>query len=91
MIEGGIDITVLRDWLGHVDIRTTKASLYVDLARKRQAHEKFPLPAGGGPPQSPRWKHPASMEFLVRLSRGVMLPETRRKPKAKAAEVLPAT
>jgi site-specific recombinase XerD len=88
MIESGIDIAVLRDWLGHVDIRTTKAYLHVDLARKRQALEKFPPPAGGGPPQSPRWKQPAIMEFLVRLSHRVMLPENasgNRKPGCRTA------
>jgi hypothetical protein len=88
MIEAGIDIVLLRDWLGHVDIATTKAYLHVDLARKRQALGKFPPPAGGEPPQPPRWKQPATMEFLVGLSRRVMWPENRpgnRKPGYRTA------
>lgn len=91
LIEAGNDIAVVRDWLGHADLKTTSAYLETSLRRKRDALEKLPPPADGGPRESPRWKQTHIIEFLVRLSRGVMLPQTRPKPDAKHAEVLHAT
>ena len=73
-IEAGNDIAVVKDWLGHADLKTTSAYLEVSLRRKRDALEKVPPPAGGEPPERPRWKQPGLMALLSRLSRGVMLP-----------------
>ena len=61
-------------WLGHADLRTSCAYLEVSIRRKRQALDKLPPPAGAEPAEKPRWKQPKLMEFLSRLSRGVMLP-----------------
>ena len=79
LIEAGNDIGVVRDWLGHADIKTASGYLEVSLRRKREALAKFPLPAGAEPPELPQWKQPKLMEFLSNLSRGVMLP--KRWPK----------
>lgn len=80
LIEAGNDIAVVKDWLGHADLKTTSAYLEVSLRRKRDALEKVPPPAGGEPAEQPQWKQPVMMAFLSRLSRGVMLhkaaPET---------------
>ena len=73
LLEAGNDIAVVKDWLGHADIRTTSAYLEVSLKRKRDALEKLPPPSGGEPAEQPQWKQPKLMAFLARLSRGVML------------------
>jgi site-specific recombinase XerD len=74
LLEAGNDIAVVKDWLGHADIKTTSAYLEVSLKRKRDALEKLPPPSGGEPAEQPQWKQPKLIEFLARLSRGVMLP-----------------
>jgi site-specific recombinase XerD len=74
LIEAGNDIAVVRDWLGHADIKTTSAYLEVSIKRKRDALAKLPPPAGGEPAEPPQWKQPQLMAFLARLARGVMLP-----------------
>ena len=73
LLEAGNDIAVVKDWLGHADLRTTSAYLEVSLKRKRDALEKLPPPSGGEPAEQPQWKQPKLMAFLSRLSRGVML------------------
>ena len=82
LIEAGNDIAVVRDWLGHADIKTTSAYLEVSIRRKRDALEKLAPPSGPKPPEQPQWKQPGLMAFLSKLSRGVMLPAARRNPQA---------
>jgi len=91
LVEAGNDIAVVKDWLGHADLKTTNAYLEISVRRKRLALDKLPPPADGKPREPPRWKEPSVIEFLVRLSRGVMLPQTRLKPGAKPAEAPHAT
>ena len=69
LIEAGNDLAVVKDWLGHADIRT--ASLYVEVSieRKRKALEKLPPPDGGLPAELPKWKQPDLMSFLTSCSR----------------------
>lgn len=86
LVESGVDIAIVKDWLGHADLQTTSAYLEVSLRRKREALAKAPPPYAGPAPEPPRWKEPAIMDFLVRLSRGVMLPETKRRPKKQIWE-----
>jgi site-specific recombinase XerD len=69
LIEAGNDIAVVKDWLGHADIKTTSQYLEVSVERKRKALEKLPPPDGGQPPERPQWKQPALMEFLTQCSR----------------------
>lgn len=71
LIEADNDITIVKDWLGHADIKTTSQYVEVSVERKRKALEKLPPPDGGLPPESPQWKQPALMEFLTRCSRKV--------------------
>jgi site-specific recombinase XerD len=77
LLEAGNDIAVVRDWLGHADIKTASDYLEVSPRRKCQALENFPPPAGTEPPELPQWKQPKLMQFLSNLSRGVMLPKQR--------------
>jgi site-specific recombinase XerD len=76
LIEAGVDIAVVKDWLGHADLKTTSAYLEVSLRRKRDALDKLPPPSAGQPAEQPQWKQPRIMAFLSTLSRRVMLPTT---------------
>jgi integrase/recombinase XerD len=69
LLEAGNDIAIVRDWLGHADIKTTSLYLEVSVERKRLALEKLPPPNGGAPPESPQWKQPALLQFLSACSR----------------------
>jgi site-specific recombinase XerD len=69
LIEAGNDIAVVKDWLGHGDIKTTSQYLEISIERKRKALEKLPPPDGGLPPEAPQWKQPDVLKFLNRCSR----------------------
>ncbi|TFG81128.1 MAG: integrase [Spirochaetales bacterium] len=69
LIEANNDIAVVKDWLGHADIKTTSLYIEVSVARKRKALEKLPPPDGGLPPERPQWTQPALLEFLTACSR----------------------
>lgn len=76
LIESGVDIVLVQDWLGHADLRTTSHYVEVSIERKRAALAKLPPPGTGAPVEESRWKQPALLAFLTRLSRGVMLRKT---------------
>ena len=71
LIQSGVDITVVKDWLGHADVKTT--SLYVDInvEMKRKALETCPPPlaARTTEPEKPLWHDQAVLKFLETLSR----------------------
>ena len=69
LIEAGVDITVVRAWLGHVDLKTTSQYVEVSVQRKREALEKIPAPANDNPSEAPLWKQPGIMNLLSCLSR----------------------
>ena len=69
LIEANNDIAVVKDWLGHADIKTASQYLEVSIERKRKAIEKLPPPDGGLPPESPQWRQPDILKFLNRCSR----------------------
>jgi len=91
LLEATKDITIVKDWLGHADLKTASAYLEVSLGRKRDALEKVPPPDGGELPELPRWQQPKLMEFLSRLSRGVMLPSAGLSAALRLAAALDAT
>jgi len=68
LIESENDIALVKDWLGHADIKTTIQYIEVSVERKRKALEKLPPPDGNSPPEKPKWKQPDLMEFLLKLS-----------------------
>ena len=75
LIESGVDIVLVKEWLGHEDLRTTSHYLEVSVERKRAALDKVPPPEIGNTkePEIAHWKQPVVMAFLTNLSRGVML------------------
>ena len=66
--EAENDIAVVKDWLGHADVKTTILYVEVGMERKRQALEKLPPPDGGAPSEAPKWKQPDIMKFLNKCS-----------------------
>ena len=54
LLASGVDITVVRSWLGHARLETTNLYAEVNLQSKRQALERFRI--GSIPSQPPRWK-----------------------------------
>ncbi len=68
LIEAGNDITIVKDWLGHADIKTTSQYVEVSIERKRKAIEKFTPPGSETNAEVPKWKIPGIIEFLERLS-----------------------
>ena len=68
LIETGSDITIVKEWLGHSDIKTASHYVEVSVARKRDALEKLPPPGSGEPVEMPEWKEPGIIEFLTSLS-----------------------
>jgi len=74
LLEAENDIMIVKDWLGHADLRTTNRYMEVSIERKRAALAKMPPPGDTAPPEQPNWKQPELITFLSNLSRGVMLP-----------------
>jgi integrase/recombinase XerD len=68
LIEKGVDITIIKEWLGHADIKTTSQYIEVNLQRKRQALDKFKAPGTADVVEHPTWKNPTVMAFLKGLS-----------------------
>jgi integrase/recombinase XerD len=68
LIETGSDITIVKEWLGHADIKTASQYVEVSVARKREALEKLPPPGSGERVEMPEWKDPSIIEFLTSLS-----------------------
>jgi len=68
LIETGSDITIVKEWLGHADIKTASHYVEVSVARKRDALEKLPPPGTDERTEMPKWKEPGIIEFLTSLS-----------------------
>lgn len=66
MLQAGIPLIIIRDFLGHVDIKTSEIYARVDLEMKRQALEKLHHPVT--PHGLPAWEDDAAlMEWLRSL------------------------
>lgn len=59
LVSAGVDITVIRSWLGHASIDTTNHYAKANLETKRKALELVGVPATAG--HSPSWKRDASL------------------------------
>ena len=65
LVQGGVSLDIVRDFLGHVDIKTTELYARANLEMKRAAIEKVsPAPV----PNIPSWKENKSLlQWLQRL------------------------
>lgn len=59
LISAGVDITVIRSWLGHASLDTTNRYARANLETKRKALEKVAVPTTRG--GQPSWKRDASV------------------------------
>ena len=59
LVSAGVDVTVIRSWLGHVSLDTTNHYAKANLETKRKALEQVGPPATAVPP--PSWKRDASL------------------------------
>jgi integrase/recombinase XerD len=68
LLQAGIDVVVIRDYLGHVSVSTTSRYLAANLETKRGALEAFWERAGLEPRASPHWKPTSELlRFLESL------------------------
>lgn len=59
LVAAGVDITVIRSWLGHVSLDTTNHYAQANLETKRKALESLESPSG--PPKRASWKEDKSV------------------------------
>jgi len=70
LLEAGVEINVIRGWLGHVSLTTTHRYAEIGIEAKRRALEKClpPTSDGGGFPDKPAWRNDeALLEWLASL------------------------
>jgi len=54
LVAAGVDLTVIRSWMGHAHLDTTNLYAQANLETKRRALER--IDAGARPEKSPPWK-----------------------------------
>ncbi len=68
LLQAGVDITVIRDYLGHASVATTGRYVSTNVQMKREALQSFWRRAGLVPLKSQRWRPPADLlAFLESL------------------------
>jgi integrase/recombinase XerD len=70
LLESGVDVNVIRGWLGHVSLDTTNRYAEINIRMKREALEACRLPSTSsvGPPRRPVWQsEPKLLEWLAAL------------------------
>lgn len=70
LLESGVDVNVIRGWLGHVSLDTTNRYAEINIRMKQEALEacQVPLPSSVGPPRRPVWQsEPKLLEWLAGL------------------------
>ena len=69
LIQSGVDIVTVKEWLGHADIKTTCMYLEINIEMKRKALEKCPPPAENNKENIPKWKDEKIMTFLLNMGK----------------------
>jgi site-specific recombinase XerD len=65
LLQAGVELNVVRSWLGHASIETTHAYIEIDLQMKRTALQACAPP--GLDSQSPQWTSPDLLTWLETL------------------------
>lgn len=75
LIQSAVDITVVKEWLGHADVKTTSLYVEINIEMKRKALEAIPPPMRpkGITRETPNWRKPEVMKFLHGLSKAPAL------------------
>ena len=72
MVRANVDIVIIREMLGHADIKTTSKYVEIDIEMKRAAIEACPVRPRdtglGTQLQTPEWRTPKLLTFLKGLS-----------------------
>lgn len=66
LLQSGVDLNVIRNWLGHVSLNTTHAYLELDMEMKRKVL-KFCRPAKWATPRRPWKTNPGLAQWLASL------------------------
>lgn len=61
LLQAGIDLSVIRDYLGHASVATTSRYVTTNLQMKRDVLEAFWRRAGLSPSRPTRWRPPADL------------------------------
>jgi site-specific recombinase XerD len=70
LLESGVDVNVIRGWLGHVSLDTTNRYAEINIRMKQEALEACQAPSASsvGPPRRPVWQsEPKLLEWLAAL------------------------
>ena len=68
LLQAGVDITVIRDYLGHASIATTGRYVTTNLQMKREALEHFWKRSGLSPVRARPWSpRPDLLAYLASL------------------------
>jgi integrase/recombinase XerD len=70
LLESGVDVNVIRGWLGHVSLDTTNRYAEINIKMKQEALEACQVPSTSsvGPPRRPVWQsEPKLLEWLAGL------------------------
>ena len=70
LLESGVDVNVIRGWLGHVSLDTTNRYAEINIRMKQEALEACqpPTHSSAGPPRRPVWQsEPKLLEWLAAL------------------------
>jgi site-specific recombinase XerD len=68
LLQAGVDLTVIRDYLGHASVATTSRYLTTNLKMKRDVLDAFWKRAGLEKQTGPRWRlSPKLLAFLESL------------------------
>src|SRR5271155_3751516 len=66
LLQSGVEVNVIRSWLGHVSISTTNRYVEIDLAMKRKALETCEV-GSSKPPTTPWRSDPDILAWLESL------------------------
>jgi integrase/recombinase XerD len=70
LLEAGVDVNVIRGWLGHVSLDTTNRYAEINIKMKQEALDACQSPSRSsvGPPRKPVWQsEPKLLEWLAAL------------------------
>jgi site-specific recombinase XerD len=65
LLQSGVELNVVRSWLGHASIETTHQYIEIDLEMKRKALETCTAPRQKG--RNPSWQEPDLLQWLETL------------------------
>ena len=70
LIQSGVDITVVKEWLGHASIKTTSLYVEINIEMKRKALQACPPPTMSSQKtaKTPVWHTAPVLAFLQQLS-----------------------